>query len=175
MKDSELRFSLPLVRTIVSIVLLAAMAAPAWSENVAATPPQPPSQAPIFRNYSSLAELVGAVSEDGMMQFRGFFYPAAVHVEPFTVVGEFKEKKMTLLGQTMADQMAAMISNDYVTQPGAEANKAPQTLTGILQEIDGMLRISMTGNNANGDTHSHVVNIEMSEPVYRALHTSINN
>lgn len=173
MKDSELRLCMPLVRIVVSLVLLGSMASPAWSENVSA-PPQPPTQAPIFRNYSSLAELIGAVSEDGMIQFRGFFYPAAVHVEPFTVVGEFKEKRMTLLGQAMANQMEAMINNDYVTQPGAEDSKV-QTLTGILQEIDGMLRISMTGNNARGDSHSHVVNVEMSEPVYRALHTSINN
>jgi hypothetical protein len=131
--------------------------------------PEPPGS-----NYASLSHLVSVVCDDAMERFYNFFGASPVAVEPFQVVGEFSvAKRVTLLGATLADQMSAGINNEAVAQPIAANAATEQRLRGLLQEVDGYLRIHMSGQNSRGDWRSYVVTVEMSEPIYRALHTYV--
>ena len=128
----------------------------------------------VQENYSGLAGLVTMVCSDGSKRFDGFFNSARVQVDPFVVLGEFKQRQVTLLGATMADQMTAMINNQAMIRDVQEADgKYVQKMFGVLQELDGFLRIHICGVNSSGERRSFVVNVEMSEPVYRALHTYV--
>lgn len=126
------------------------------------------------KNYSSLAGLVAMVCDEAIEQFYDFFGPAQVRVEPFLVLGEFPPKRITLLGATMADQMAAMINNNSVAQYIPEGGgDFDQKVQGVLQEVDGLLRVHISGVNSGGERRSYVINVEMSEPIYRAMHSYV--
>ncbi len=126
------------------------------------------------KNYSSLAGLVSIVCDDAIEQFYNFFSPALVNVEPFLVLGEFPaNRRISLLGATLADQMTAMINNSPPLKAPAGNEDYEQRVQGILQEIDGLLRIHISGVNSDGERRSYVINVEMSEPIYRALHTYV--
>ena len=126
------------------------------------------------KNYSSLPGLVAMVCDEAIEQFYDFFGPTQVHVEPFVVVGEFPPKRISVLGATLSDQMAAMINNNAVAQyiPEGRADY-DQKVQGVLQEVDGLLRIHISGVNSGGGRRSYVINVEMSEPIYRAMHSYV--
>ena len=127
------------------------------------------------RNYSSLTSLVAMIGADAMEHLHGFFAAEPVTIEPFIILGEFTtRKKISLLGATLAEQMAAVISNEAlaVWRP-AVAGASEQRISGVLQEVGGYLRIHIIAANTLGEQRSHVVNVEMSEPVYRALHSYV--
>lgn len=154
--------TLALKAAAVILVLLAAVGgASAQSENGAT------------RNYASLSNMVTMIGTDAIAQFAGFFDSQPVVVEPFLVLGEFPAQRVTLLGATLADQMAAMVNNEAAARAVAALEPSGQHLRGVLQEVDGHLRVHMSGRNNRGEWRSYVVNVEMSEPVYRALHTYV--
>jgi len=144
-------------------------------------------------NYSSLASLVAMVGSDALEQLHGFFAVEPVTIEPFIVLDEFATRgRVSLLGATLAEQMAALIGNESlaVWRPvAADAHKAElsslpaqtklmpfgyeQRVSGVLQEMGGYLRIHIIAANTRGEQRSHVVNVEMSEPIYRALHSYV--
>jgi hypothetical protein len=127
-----------------------------------------------YHRYSNLSELVTLICDDAGAAFRGFYGPAAVEVTPFAVVSDYRVRKMTRLGLTLADQMAAMINRE----PGAPAMAgahSPQTMEGVIEEVDGFLRVHISGSNILGERRAHVVNVEMSEPIYRFLHSYVES
>jgi len=127
------------------------------------------------RNYASLTGLVAMVGSDAMEQLQGFFAAEPVLVEPFIVLSEFSSRqRVSLLGATLAEQMAAVIGNESlaVWRPSA-GGENEQRVSGVLQEVDGHLRIHILAANTRGDRRSYVVNVEMSEPIYRALHSYV--
>ncbi len=135
-----------------------------------AAKPEPPAA----NNYASLSHLVTMVCGEAMGQFYNFFSAAPVTVDPFLVAGEFPAgHRVTLLGATLADQMSADINNEAVAQPAAAGAAHEQRLRGLMQELDGYLRIHMSAQNSRGESRSYVVTVEMSEPIYRALHTYV--
>lgn len=135
----------------------------------------PTSQPGVSQNYSTLSSLVAMVCEEAIESFYDFFGPSQVGVNPFIVIGEFPSKKVTILGVTLADHMTAMINNNSIAQHIPEGyGEHDQTLEGVLQEMDGFLRIHMSGVNSGGERRSYVVNVEMSEPIYRALHSNVS-
>lgn len=125
-----------------------------------------------YYSYANMTELVTLICDDAMGDFNGFYGPTMVAVKPFTVIGDFNTRKVTLLGITLADQMAAMINSEPAAIYEVE-EKYSQKLSGIIEEIDGYLRIHISGRNVRGERRSFVVNVEMSEPVYRALHSHV--
>ncbi|HIJ89343.1 MAG: hypothetical protein OEV89_00605 [Desulfobulbaceae bacterium] len=127
------------------------------------------------RNYSSLPGLVAMVGSDAMEHLNGFFAAEPVTIETFIVLSEFSTRqRVSLLGATLAEQMAAVIGNESlaVWRPAAPGEHE-QRVSGILQEVDGHLRIHITAANTRGERRSYVVNVEMSEPIYRALHSYV--
>lgn len=141
----------------------------AKTQKEASPPPAP--LAPAMQNYSGLADLVTMICDDALGRFQSFYGPTHVRVDPFTTMGTFEKNKLSELGMTLADQMVAKINNDIRSNPGLAVGATNQKLQGVLQEIDGYLRIHISGVNAAGEWASYVVNVEMSEPIYRALHT----
>lgn len=127
------------------------------------------------RNYSSLTGLVDMVGNDAMEQLQGFFEAAPVAIEPFIVLGEFSTRqKISLLGATLAEQMSAVINNESLAvRRSAAPGEDEQKISGVLQEVDGYLRIHVLAANTRGERRSYVVNVEMSEPIYRALHSYV--
>ncbi len=150
--------------------------------------PEPVSPA----GYGSLSELVVLIGEDAARQFAAFFTAGSVRIEPFPVLGEFAASRTTVLGATLGDQMAAVINSVpeleiVAVSPAAAGEEAkaqkslpvteelePQLLRGVLQEIDGYLRVHISGRNGRGQWRSYVANVEMSEAVYRAMHTYVS-
>ena len=133
-----------------------------------------------LRNYASLPKLISMICDDAVRQFDDFFGSTLVRVEPFPFLWEFKRQRPSMLGITLADQMAAVLNchtrigawsqRDQYATP--DPNESPmQWVQGTIQEIDGYLRVHIIGSNAKGVRKSYVVNAEMSEPIYRALHT----
>ena len=152
-------------------ILNAAPALQAQEESGGVLMPYPPPPTRISaRNYSNLAELVTLVSDDAMEQFWEFYGPTSVAVRPFKVIADYNVKKTTILGITLADQMTAMINTQSVAEYTVEV-KYPQRLEGVIEEIDGFLRIHMNGRNVRGERRSYAVTVEMSDPIYRALHS----
>ncbi len=125
-------------------------------------------------NYTNLAELVAVICEDAGRQFDNFFGPSGIRVQPFGVISDYRIKKITILGMTMADQMAAMVNTHSVARRSADPSY-DQTLGGMLEELDGYLRIHIHGRNVYGERRAYVANVEMSEPVYRALHSYVES
>ena len=130
-----------------------------------------PLVTPAYQNYSGLADLVTMICDDALERFQGFYGPTVVKVAPFTTIGFFEKNKQSELGVTLADQMTAIINNDTLTSNSQARGMTPQNLHGVLQEVDGYLRIHISGVNAAGERTSFVVTVEMSDPIYRALHT----
>ena len=128
-----------------------------------------------LRNYTSLPSLVAMVGSDAMEHLHGFFAAEPVTIEPFIVLSEFSSRqRVSLLGATLAEQMAAVISNESLAVwRAAAAGEQEQRVSGVLQEVDGYLRIHIIAANTRGDRRSYVVNVEMSEPIYRALHSYV--
>ena len=131
---------------------------------------RPPN--PVFPGYSSLPQMINQVCEEASSQFNDFFGPSMVKVKPFSVLDEFTPRRPTVLGVTLADQMAARINSDGHEQASAKGNQE-QLLEGVIHELNGYLRVHMSAVNTRGERRSYVVNVEMSEPVYRSLHTFI--
>ena len=127
------------------------------------------------RNYASLPNLVAMVGSDAMEHLHGFFAAEPVTIEPFIVLSEFSTRqRVSLLGATLAEQMAAVIGNESLAVWRApSAGEHEQRVSGILQEMNGYLRIHIIAANTRGDRRSYVVNVEMSEPIYRALHSYV--
>lgn len=122
------------------------------------------------QNYEGVADLVTMICEEAMERFQGFYGPSVVTVIPFSTMGVFEKSKQSELGVTLADQMTSMINNDTKDQLGRARGSSAQQLHGMLQEVDGYLRVHLSGVNAAGERTSYVVIVEMSEPIYRALH-----
>jgi len=141
--------------------------APAFSREVVPPAAEPPA------GYSSLSELVVMLGRDAAGQFSSFFDPGPVRVEPFPVLGEFPSRRISVLGATLADQMVATINSIPGSEPGEEP-MGEQVLRGVIQEIDGYLRVHLSGRNGRGEWRSYVANVEMSAAVYRAMHTYVS-
>lgn len=124
-----------------------------------------------YPNYSGLADLITMICDDALERFQGFYGPTVVKVEPFNSIGFYEKGKQSELGMTLADQMTAVINNDTLANNRVASGMTTQKLHGILQEVDGYLRIHISGVNSDGERTSYVVSVEMSEPIYRALHT----
>jgi len=127
------------------------------------------------RNYASLPNLVAMVGSDAMEHLHGFFAAEPVTIEPFIVLSEFSTRqRVSLLGATLAEQMAAVIGNESLAVwRSPSVGEHEQRVSGILQEVNGYLRIHIIAANTRGDRRSYVVNVEMSEPIYRALHSYV--
>jgi len=155
------------------MLMLAPLAYAADTESVNSSPPtdeaQPTSRS--FRNYSGLADLITMICDDALERFQGFYGSSVVKVEPFATIGFHERNKQSELGMTLADQMTAIINNETLANQGWAKGMTTQKLNGVLQEVDGYLRIHISGVNAAGARTSYVVSVEMSEPIYRALHT----
>jgi hypothetical protein len=129
-----------------------------------------------LKSYDSMPGLISMICSDAMLQYEDFFNLSPILIEPFVVLNEFSApKKISLLGATLADQMAAVISNETLAawRGPVEGAEYEQRVTGLLQEMDGYLRVHITGVNSMGERRSYVVNVEMSDPIYRALHSYV--
>ena len=123
-----------------------------------------------LKNYSGLAELVAAICDDAGKVFNNFFSATVVTVQPFTFITSTGEKRLTPLGESMADQMIAMINNGRIDF--AAPRMYDQRLAGVLQEVGGYLRVHISGFNGQALRRSYTANVEMSEALYRALYVS---
>jgi len=139
---------------------------------------EPKPEVVSYQSYAGLSELVNKICDDAIDHFKGFYGPGLVVVEPLKTIGLFQDGKQSELGVTIADQMLAMVNNDtfvssrdYVPPKEGAASSGPQRLRGVLQEVDGYLRVHISGVNGQGERLSFVANVEMSEAIYRALHT----
>ncbi len=128
----------------------------------------PPPERISAHSYSNLAELITLICDDAMEDFWEFYGPTTVAVRPFKVIANYNVKKTTMLGITLADQMTAMINTQSVPEYAVDVKYA-QRLEGVIEEIDGFLRVHMNGRNIRGERRSYAVTIEMSDPIYRAL------
>jgi hypothetical protein len=137
-------------------------------------PYPPPPERISIDNYSNLAELITLICDDAMEVYWEFYGPTPVAVRPFTVIAPYHVRKTTMLGITLADQMTAMINTQAVPEYAVTV-KYPQKLEGIIEEVDGFLRIHMNGRNIRGERRSYAVTVEMSDPIYRALHASVES
>ena len=129
-----------------------------------------------YQSYAGLAELVNLICDDAMQNFHGFFGPSVVEVMPFQTLGAYQKKRISSLGLTLADQVVSVINKDTTISAPLNSN-APlpgyqQSIGGLLQEVDGYLRVHISAVNVYGQRMSYTTNVEMSEPIYRALHTS---
>ncbi len=132
---------------------------------------QPPKTT--YLNYANLPDLLTVMCDAVNLKFKNFYNASLVKVYPFRTFGECQKNKISTLGITLADQMVAVINNDNPKHTTCGWRNTPQQLHGVLQEIDGYLRIHITAINDRGQRASYVTNVEMSEPIYRALHTYI--
>ena len=136
---------------------------------------QPPSPEIVsYHSYAGLSELVTMICDDAIERFQGFYGPSVVSVAPFVTIEKYQKNKLSNLGVTIADQMIAMINNDTIMLGGTvlrNGSGTPQRLNGVLQEVDGYLRVHISGVNIGGERLSYVANVEMSEPIFRAMHS----
>ncbi|MDH4320128.1 MAG: hypothetical protein OEV73_01375 [Desulfobulbaceae bacterium] len=161
---------------ILMACLLAALCMPLTARAAITTDDQNVTASDIGReaNYSSLTTLVNNICDDAIVRFGDFFTPASVTVHPFVTIDD-SPRGLSLLGVVLADQMLAMINNETSTRFALQHSATEtQELTGLVQEMDGYLRIHIKGRNEHGEKRSHVVAVEMSEPLYRALHTTVS-
>lgn len=121
-----------------------------------------------LRNYANLPELFADLSRDAGRFFRDFYSQTPVTVYPFVFLTESGEKRFSPMGATLADQMIAMIND----QQGSVVVSGPakQQLKGVLMELDGYLRVHMSGINAFNQRRSYTAEVEMSEALYRSLY-----
>ena len=114
------------------------------------------------QSYSGLSELVSMICDDAIDRFQGFYGSTVVNVSPFASSSSIKNAKVSRLGVTLADQMIAMVNNDTLVMgnsAGQDGKTYEQNLSGVLQEIDGYLRVHMSGRNVVGKRFSYVANI----------------
>lgn len=158
---------------LLAALLLAVLAGPVKASEQSGAELMPYQQEPArisAYSYSNLAELITLVCDDAMEQFAEFYGPTTVAVRPFKVIADYRVQKTTMLGITLADQMAAMINTYAVPEYPVEV-RHPQKLEGYIEEVDGFLRIHINGRNIRGERRSYAVNVEMSSPIYRMLHS----
>jgi len=136
---------------------------------------RPTAEPIVVSSYSGVLDLTDRISREAMAGFYDFFGPVTVNVEPFVVVDRYPRATVSQLGLTLADQMVARINNDSVSRPRPTGEGQEQWLFGLLQEIDGHLRVHIYGINMRGERRSAVVTVEMSEPVYRSLHARVGD
>lgn len=164
-----------LKRLVLSLVVLIASAGCAFAQDAAYIEIPAPTESGPPQGYASLPGVVSIFSRDAIGQFKYFFSASPVVVEPFIVINEFSSsKRMTTLGITLADQMAAVINNEALAPAKGAKGETQQRIWGFLQEAGGYLRVHVTGENSLGERRSYVVNVQMSEPIYRALHTYVS-
>ncbi len=143
------------------------------AEFIKQTPPPPTIK---YRDYASLPELISSLCDEADGNFKHFYGPGVVAVTPFVSIGESLRPGISKLGITLADQMVSVINNNTITLKTNSGDKqfhSQQRLSGLLEEMDGYLRIHISGINYRGQRVSYVTNVEMSEPLYRALHSYI--
>ncbi|OKY73622.1 MAG: hypothetical protein BM485_17535 [Desulfobulbaceae bacterium DB1] len=150
------------------------VAAPESNDGMASMGQSPVERRVSYLRYSNLSELVTGVCDDAGEVFRGFYGPADVAVSPFAVISDYRVRKMTMLGITMADQMTAMI-NSAPAAGFREGEHYAQTMEGVIEEMDGYLRVHISGRNIMGERRGYVANVEMSEPIYRFLHSYVES
>lgn len=127
-----------------------------------------------YQSYAGLSELITMICDDAIERFQGFYGPSVVMVEPFVTIDKYQKDKLSKLGVTIADQMIAMINNDTIMLSDTAFTSGQgrtQRLNGIIQEVDGFLRVHLSGVNISGERLSYVANVEMSEPIFRAMHS----
>jgi hypothetical protein len=128
-----------------------------------------------YQNYRGLAELITMICDDAIYKLQGFFGPTVVEIQPFISFGQYQERKISSLGVSLADQMMAMVNNDTAAnpgnKPGGQKTENQQKLRGVIQEVDGFLRVHINAVNVYGERMSYTTTVEMSEPIYRAMHT----
>jgi len=136
-----------------------------------------PGEAPVVASngvadYGTLSGLAAAIGNDAILRFNAFFRPTPVTVTPFVTMDD-NIHRPSLFGVILADQMLAMVNNETSSRFADNNDPAvgTQQLSGVLQEVDGYLRIHISGHNDRGEQRSYVVAVEMSEPLFRALHT----
>ncbi|MBU0483792.1 MAG: hypothetical protein KKB30_04685 [Proteobacteria bacterium] len=127
----------------------------------------------VVQDYTNMPELVHLICQQAIGHFYDFFGPANVYVEPFLTANEFGRARVSVLGFTLADQMISQINNETSKRYMVSDKKQQQWLRGVLQEEDGFLRVHISGVNWRGERRSYVVNVEMSERLYRTLHSYI--
>ena len=136
---------------------------------------EPPVEVVTYQNYSGLSELVTMICDDAILRFQGFYGPTIVTAEPLITIGQYQHNKRSKLGITITDQMIAMVNNDTIMLNEGDyvfsGKGTTQRLNGVLEEVDGYLRVHINGVNVLGERLSYVANVEMSEAIYRALHT----
>jgi hypothetical protein len=136
----------------------------------------PAASAQESRGYATLPALLAQVGSEAMAQFQDFFDLAPLVVEPFVHLRQDAGRpRISLLGAMLAEQMAVVLGNEALVQWPLPQGELGQYLSGSLLETDGYLRVQISGSNTRGELRSHVVNVEMSEPIYRALHTFISH
>ncbi|MBU0676325.1 MAG: hypothetical protein KJ950_16925 [Proteobacteria bacterium] len=124
--------------------------------------------------FTSLHQVVDLTSQEAFVRFRDFFGKSQVSLRPFYLQDAYYNEQVSQLGAVLADQVGAIISNGAVARTNnIKKEDHPQWIRGNLQELDGYLRIQIIGSNYLGEQRSCVVNFEMSEALYRALHTKI--
>lgn len=133
------------------------------------------------KGYANMDQLVADICRDARMEFKGFYLSTDISVKPFQVISNYYVPESTLLGVTLADQMTAGLSRlstmswsrKVFTGIFAGVDQFDPEIRGLIEELDGYLRIHISGRNAFGEKRSFVVSAEMSEPLYRALHTRV--
>lgn len=133
----------------------------------------PPAEIVGQPDYGSLVMLIGKVCSESGNSFAGFFDSSPVRVPSFIHLGRLNGNS-SLLGVLLADQMAAVL-NGHANAFHGKGDDEGQILEGILQEVDGYLRIHMLGRNRQQQRRSHVAVIEMSTALYRALHSRVDS
>jgi hypothetical protein len=118
--------------------------------------------------YVGLAGLTGSIAAGAAESFRGFYDPSPIRVRPFVHLSAMTNGS-SVLGVLLADHLAAMLNGHANARSAGEGDG--QRLEGVLQEVDGYLRLHILGTNGKGERRSHVALVEMSTPLYRALHT----
>ena len=163
--------------TLAGLLLLAlTLPAPCLGINPEAAGAQAPAALPAAapvcsfeaRNYHNLYDLITDIGRDAGRFYRDFYSQTPVTVQPFVFLTESGEKRFTPMGAILADQMTAMVNN----QQGSVVVSGPaeQELKGVLVELNGYLRIHMSGVNAFDQRRSYTAEVEMSEALYRSLY-----
>jgi hypothetical protein len=153
-----------------SVITLTGCAAGQYRAEI---PPGIQPQQTTYHNYANLPDLLTVLGDAVDLKLQNFYSNGPIKVQPFTTMGEAPGRRISALGATLADQVAAVLNHNPRGGMTYGWRKSPQQLRGVLQEVDGYLRIHITAINDRGQRTSYVTNVEMSEPVYRALHTCI--
>lgn len=135
-------------------------------------------------HYSNLDQLVSVISRDGLAELENFYLTNKVSVKPFRIAGEHYIPETSLLSFTLADQMNAGLSSlstmswfrelmKRINIRSAGYKPKRERLEGLIEELDGFLRVHMSARNSFGEKRDISLSVEMSEPLYKALHTRV--